>query len=441
MAWDFSTDADFEHDLAWVREFVDETVIPLEIAGEGLNQRQLDALWAPFKQQVKDRGLWAAHLPPEHGGGGMGQLRLALLQEVLGRSVLAPEIFGCQAPDSGNAELLAAGASEEQTKRWLEPLLAGRVRSTFALTEPGNSGSDPTGITTRCERDGDEWVINGRKWFASNSSVSDFMLVMAVTDPAAPAHRRAAMLVVPCQHPGVELLRDVGSMHHPFSGDALMDRIGGHTEVQFTNCRVPLDHMIGEPGDGFVLAQKRLGGGRIHHAMRCLGQAARAFEMMCERAVSRVTQGKPLGKHQMVQDMIAESHAELEMARLLVLRAAWRMDQSGDYSREARREIALVKFVVPRTLLAIIDRAIQIHGALGYTSDLPLEEMYRTARALRITDGADEVHKQTVARELLRNWVAVEQPSEYMPARRRRAQELFGERVRQVRASVPGTLS
>ncbi len=436
MGWDFSTDEDFERELAWVREFVDETVIPLEIAGEGLNQRQLDVLWAPFKQQVKERGLWAAHLPPEHGGGGMGQLRLALLQEVLGRSVLAPEIFGCQAPDSGNAELLAAGASEAQARRWLEPLLAGRIRSSFALTEPGNSGSDPTGITTRCERDGDEWVINGRKWFASNSSVSDFMIVMAVTDPEAPAHRRAAMLIVPCRHAGVELLRDVGSMHHPFSGDALMDHIGGHTEVQFTNCRVPLDHMIGEPGEGFVLAQKRLGGGRIHHAMRCLGQAARAFEMMCERAVSRTTRGKPLGKHQMVQDMIAESHAELEMTRLLVLRAAWRMDQSGDYSREARREIALVKFVVPRTLLVIIDRAIQIHGALGYTSDMPLEEMYRTARALRIADGADELHKQTVARELLRGWVAVEQPSEYLPARRRRAEELFGARVRAIRASA-----
>jgi len=435
MAWDFSTDAHFEAELAWTRQFIDETVLPLELAGEGLNQRQLDALWAPFKQQVKERGLWAAHLPPAHGGCGMGQLRLALLHEVLGRSVLAPEIFGCQAPDSGNAELLAAGASEEQAKRWLEPLLAGRVRSTFALTEPHNSGSDPTGITTRCVRDGDEWVIDGHKWFASNASVSDFMIVMAVTDPEAPPHRRAAMLVVPCRHPGVVLVRDVGSMHHPLTGDELMDRIGGHTEVRFENCRVPLDHMIGAPGDGFVLAQKRLGGGRIHHAMRCIGQAQRAFEMMCERAVSRDTRGRPLAKHQLVQDMIAESAAELEMVRLLVLRAAWRMDQAGDYSREARREIAMVKFVVPRTLLAIVDRAIQVHGALGYTTDMPLEEMYRVARALRIADGADEVHKQTVARELLRGMTPVAQPSEYVPARRRQAEALFGERVREIRAT------
>ena len=436
MAWDFSTDPDFEADLGWVRRFVDETILPLELAGEGLNQRQLDALWAPFKQQVKARGLWAAHLPPGHGGCGMGQLRLALLHEVLGRSVLAPEIFGCQAPDSGNAELLAAGANAAQAKRWLEPLLAGHVRSTFALTEPHNSGSDPTGITTRCEREGEEWVINGHKWFASNASVSDFMIVMAVTDPEAPPHRRAAMLVVPCRHPGVVLVRDVGSMHHPLAGEALMDRIGGHTEVRLENCRVPLDHMIGAPGDGFVLAQKRLGGGRIHHAMRCIGQANRALEMMLERAVSRDTRGRPLAKHQLVQEMIAESSAELEMARLLVLRAAWRMDQQGDYSREARREIAMVKFVVPRTLLAIIDRAIQVHGALGYTTDMPLEEMYRVARALRIAHCADEVHKHSVARELTRGTAAVAEPSEYEPARRKRAEELFGERVREIRATV-----
>lgn len=438
MAWDFCTDPDFATELAWIREFVDTRILSLELAGEGLNQRQLDALWRPLKEEVRARGLWAPHLPPEHGGSGMGQVRLALIHEVLGRCTLAPEIFGCQAPDSGNAELLAVGANEAQRKRWLEPLLAGSVRSTFALTEPHNSGSDPTGITTRCERDGDEWVLNGHKWFASNASASAFMIVMAVTDPAAQPHRRAAMLVVPCRYPGVRLVRDVGSMHHPQGGapGELMDRIGGHTEVRFEDCRVPLDHMIGEPGDGFVLAQKRLGGGRIHHAMRCIGQAGRAFEMMCERAVSRDTRGKPLGKQQMVQDMIAESAAELEMSRLLVLRAAWTMDQSGDYSRLARQQIAMVKFVVPRTLLGIVDRAIQIHGALGYTTDMPLEEMYRLARALRIADGADEVHKQTVARELLSGLGAVSEPSEYLPARRRRAMEMYGERVAEIRATI-----
>lgn len=440
MSWDFRTEPEFEAQLHWIRSFVDEQILPLELAGDGLHQRQLDVLWAPFKEEVKRKGLWAPHLPPEHGGGGMGQVRLALIHEILGRSVLAPEIFGCQAPDSGNAELLAVGANEQQKERWLYPLLEGRVRSTFALTEPHNSGSDPTGITTRCIRAGDEWVLNGHKWFASNASVSDFMIVMAVTDPDAPPHRRAAMLVVPCRHPGVRLLRDVGSMHHPGparEGD-LMGRIGGHTEVLFEDCRVPLDHMIGAPGEGFVLAQKRLGGGRIHHAMRCIGQANRAFEMMCERAVSRETRGAALARHQMIQDMVAESCAELEMARLLVLRAAWTMDQRGDYSRDARKQIALVKFVVPRTLLAIVDRAIQVHGALGYTSDMPLEEMYRVARALRIADGADEVHKQSLARELLRGTEPVDgHPTEYVPERRRRAEALFGARVAEIRRTVP----
>ena len=436
MSWDFGTDPALQAELDWIRQYVDEVVLPLEVAGEGLDQRRLDALWQPYKDEVKTRGLWAPHLPPEHGGCGKGQLALALIHEVLGRSVLAPEIFGCQAPDSGNAELLAVGATPAQRERWLEPLLAGHVRSTFALTEPHNSGSDPTGITTRCVRDADEWVIDGHKWFASNASVSDFMIVMAVTDPEAPPHRRAAMLVVPCRHPGVRLVRDVGTMHHPYPADegVLMDRIGGHTEVLFENCRVPLDHMIGAPGDGFVLAQKRLGGGRIHHAMRCIGQANRAFEMLLERAVSRTTRGKLLGQQQLVQEMIAESCAELEMSRLLVLRAAWTMDREGAHGHAARRDIALVKFVVPRTLLAIIDRAMQVHGALGYTTDLPLEEMYRMARALRIADGADEVHKQTVARELLAGRHAVEQPTAHMPSLRRRAQELFGERVARIRA-------
>ena len=438
MSWDFSTDPELQLQLDWTRRYVDEVILPLEVAGEGLNQRQLDALWQPCKDEVKARGFWAPHLPPEHGGGGKGQMALALIHEILGRSVLAPEIFGCQAPDSGNAELLAVGATPAQRERWLYPLLAGTVRSTFALTEPHNSGSDPTGITTRCVRDGDDWVIDGHKWFASNASVSDFMIVMAVTNPEAAPHRRAAMLVVPCRHPGVRLLRDVGTMHHPEAVEegALMDRIGGHTEILFENCRVPLDHMIGQPGEGFVLAQKRLGGGRIHHAMRCIGQANRAFEMLLERAVSRSTRGKPLGQQQLVQDMIAESCAELEMARLLVLRAAWTIDREGAHGHAARRDIALVKFVVPRTLLAIVDRAIQVHGALGYTTDMPLEEMYRMARALRIADGADEVHKQTVARELLAGRQPVAEPTDYLPSLRRRARELFGARVAQIRQGV-----
>lgn len=428
MSWDFSTPPEFQAELDWMREFVDETLAPLELLYPGLNQQQLDTLWAPLKQHVKDRGLWAAHLPPEEGGQGYGQIRLALMHEVLGRTELAPEIFGCQGPDSGNAELLAVGANEEQKKRWLEPLLAGEVRSTFSLTEPATSGSDPTGIKTSCDRDGDEWVINGHKWFASNASVSDFTLMMVVTDPEAPPHKRASMVVIPRDTPGMRVTRDVGTMHHPAYVDEgeLMDRIGGHSEVVLQNCRIPLDHMIGEPGEGFILAQKRLGGGRIHHAMRMVGQCYRAFEMLQERAASRSTRGKPLARQQMVQAMIAESYAEISMARLLVLKSAWTMDNEGPFSKAARLDIAASKFTIPNILLTVIDRAIQLHGALGYSSDMPLEAMYRSARALRIADGADEVHKQSVARLLLEEVEAVEGfPTEHIPTRRSAAKTRF----------------
>ncbi|MGI9289599.1 MAG: acyl-CoA dehydrogenase family protein [Pseudomonadales bacterium] len=436
MSWDFSTPPELQQQLDWIRTFVDSTLIPLELLYEGLNQKQLDAIWAPLKQQVKDKGLWAPHLAPENGGKGLGQVSLALIHEILGRTELAPEIFGCQGPDSGNAELLAVGANEEQKRRWLYPLLAGEVRSTFSLTEPHTSGSDPTGIETRCERDGDQWVINGHKWFASNASVSDFTLLMAVTDPEAPRHKRASMLVVPKGTPGMRVLRDIGTMHHPAfaeQGD-LMDRIGGHSEVVYENCRVPADHMIGAPGEGFLLAQKRLGGGRIHHAMRMIGQCNRAFEMMQERAVSRVTKGKPLAKQQLVQAMVADSFAEISMAKLFVMKSAWTMDTHGPFSKESRTEIAAAKFAVPRVMLKVIDRAIQIHGALGYSTDMPLEKMYRAGRALRLADGADEVHQQTVSRLLLESIVAVDgTPSEYIPERIKRARERFGAAIAKVR--------
>lgn len=437
MSWDFSTDPALVEKLDWIRIFVDEEILPRELLADSLDQAGLDALWAPLKHTVREKGLWAAHLPPEDGGQGMGQMALALMHEILGRSLFAPEVFGCQAPDSGNAELIAVGANDAQKERWLKPLLAGELRSAFCLTEPHNSGSDPTGIETRCSRDGDCWVVNGHKWFASNASVADFMVVMAVTDPDAPPHRRAAMVIVPGDTPGVRFVRDVGTMHHPYhaaEGD-LMDRVGGHTEVLFEQCRVPLDHMIGEPGDGFVLAQKRLGGGRIHHAMRMIGQCRRAYEMMSERAVSRVTRGKPLARHQLVQAMIADSYAEIEMARLFVLKAAWTMDRKGPFSKESRTEIAAVKFAVPDVLLTVLDRAIQIHGALGYTTDMPLEEMYRTARALRIADGADEVHRQSVARLVLDGVEPVEGwPSEHIPTRTHAARARFGGEIERIRA-------
>ena len=437
MAWDFSTEPEFQQTLDWIREFVDETIIPIDLLCDGLNQRQLDALWAPLKEEVKSRGLWAPHLGPEHGGQGMGQMKLALIHEILGRHHLAPEIFGCQGPDSGNAELLAVGANETQRKRWLEPLMKGELRSTFSMTEPFTASSNPTEMTTRAIREGDEWVINGHKWFASNASVSDFTLLFCITDPDAPPHQRASMIVVERGTPGMTVVRDVGSMSHPHVSEPghLYDRIGGHSEIVFENCRVPLDHMIGEPGEGFLLSQKRLGGGRIHHAMRCIGQAQYAFEMMCERAASRQTRGRPLGQMQMVQDMIAESYTQLETARLVVLRAAWAMDQHDDHGSSARTEISMIKYYVPKLTLEIIDRAIQIHGALGYTTDMPLEQMYRQGRALRIADGADEIHKQAMARQILKGVKPVDGwPSEHLPTKRAEAQRRFGDRVEAVRA-------
>ena len=439
MAWDFSTEPEVQAELDWIREFIDDEIIPLELLLGDVTQPQMDRIFEPLKQRVKERGLWAAHLPPEDGGQGRGQMYLALMHEVLGRCDLGPEVFGCQAPDSGNAELIAAGANAAQREQWLYPLMRGEMRSTFALTEFDNSGSDPTGIQTRCERDGEQWVLNGHKWYASNASVSDFMVVMAVTDPAAPPHARAAMVIVPRGTSGVELVRDVGTMSHPGHTDVgdLQSRIGGHTEVRFTDCRVPLENMIGEPGEGFMLAQKRLGGGRIHHAMRMIGQCNRAFEMMQERAVSRHTRGKPLASQQLVQAMIADSYAEIEMARLFVLKAAWTMDQQGPHSKASQKEIAATKFAVPNIMLQVIDRAIQLHGSLGYSSDMPLEQMYRTGRALRVADGADEVHKQTVSRLVL----ALQEPreglpSEHIPSQRAKAAARYGDAIAAAKRDV-----
>lgn len=428
QTWGLDVPEAWAEELQWCRRFVDEQLIPLEYCLHKADQGQMDRLFAPLKQQVKERGLWAAHLPPEDGGQGRGQRFLAHLHEVLGRSDLAPEVFGCQAPDSGNAELIAAGANEAQRERWLKPLLNGEMRSCFALTEAGNTGSDPTGIQTRCVKDGDHWRIDGEKWFASNASVADFIVVMAVTDPDAPPHKRAAMIVVPKGTPGLIVQRDVGTMHHPAHtepGD-VASRIGGHSELRFENCRVPLDHMIGQPGEGFILAQKRLGGGRIHHSMRMIGQCQRAFEMMKERAVSRQTRGRPLGNLQMVQAMIADSYVEIEMARLYVLQSAAIMDRYGAHSKAARKAIAASKFAIPNVLLTVLDRAIQLHGSLGYSSDMPLEAMYRSARALRVADGADDIHRQSVARLELEGVAAVDGwPSEHIPTAIARARQQF----------------
>lgn len=417
MAWDFSTEPEFEEKLDWMRDFVREEIIPLETLD--LAPGAYARATAPLKDEVKARGLWAAHLPPELGGGGFGQVKLALMNEILGQCSLAPPIFGNQAPDSGNAELLALGANDEQKRKWMYPLLAGTLRSAFSMTEPG-AGSDPTLLKTRAVRVGDEYVINGHKWFTSNGSVADFLIVMAVTDPDAAPRRRATMFVVPTATAGVQIVRDVPNMGDPNEHDR---RPGGHTEVIYRDVRVPLANRIGEEGEAFLLAQKRLGPGRIHHCMRWLGQSRRAYDMLCERAVSRYTHGSVLAEKQLVQDWIASSAAEMSAARLMTIHAAWKMDQGG--TANALSEIAMIKFWGATVLYNVIDRAIQVHGSLGYTTDLPLEAMYRAARAARIYDGPDEVHKVTVARRVLRHYQPREVPSEHVPTRRAAARQKF----------------
>jgi acyl-CoA dehydrogenase len=421
MAWDFSTEPEFEAKLEWMRGFVREEIIPLETLD--LDRPTFQRITAPLKEQVRQQGLWAAHLPPELGGGGFGQVKLGLMHEILGQCRFAPGVFGNNAPDSGNAELLAIGGSPEQKERWMEPLLRGELRSAFSMTEPG-AGADPTMLTTRAVRDGDEYVINGHKWFSSNASVADFLIVMAVTDPDVSPYQGSSMIVVPVDTPGVTVLRDIPVMNHPLIGGALD---GGHAEVLYEDVRVPAENLVGNPGDGFRLAQQRLGPGRIHHAMRWLGQSRRAFDMLCERAVSREAHGSRLADKQLIQDMVALSAAEMQAARLLTLHAAWTMDQVG--ASNARIEIGMIKYWGARVLHDVIDRAIQVHGSLGFTADLPLEQMYRDARAARIYDGPDEVHKETVARRLLRGYQPTEVPTEHVPTRREAALRKFADQL------------
>jgi acyl-CoA dehydrogenase len=433
VAWDFSTDEAFEAQLAWMRGFVREEIMPLEVLS--LNHEQLLTVMRPLQQEVKDRGLWAAHLPAELGGMGFGQVKLGLMHEILGQSMYGPVVFGNNAPDSGNAELLAAGMEmtgrEDIRERWLAPLLAGTLRSGFSMTEPDTAGSDPRLLKSRAVRDGEEWVINGHKWYTTNGSVADILIVMAVTNPEVHAYQGSSMFVVPVDTPGVTILRDVGAMDHP---DVVYGQFGNHAEILYEDVRVPLDHLIGPEGSGFLLAQTRLGPGRIHHCMRWLGQSQRAFDMMCERALSRYTHGSLLADKQTIQNWIADSKAEMHAARLMTLHAAWKMDQVG--ASASRDEIAMIKYYGATVLHNVIDRAIQTYGSLGYSSDMPLESMYRAARAARIYDGPDEVHRQTVARHALKNYEPHEVPTDHVPTRATAARLKFAEVLEFLEASA-----
>jgi acyl-CoA dehydrogenase len=421
MAWDFSTDPAYEAKLDWARDFVREEIWPLETVFGDLEQSEIDAIYRPLQEQVKAQGMWAAHLDPELGGQGFGQVKLGLLHEILGSSPFAPNAFGCQAPDSGNSEILAMAGTPEQKERYLQPLLAGDLKSAFSMTEP-NAGADPTLLKTSAVKDGDEWVINGHKWFTSNGSIADFLIVMAVTDPDARAHQRASMFIVPTDTPGLNILRDVPTMEHPH---AEFGKLGGHAEILYEDVRVPADALLGDVGAGFLIAQHRLGPGRIHHCMRWLGVSKRAFDMLCERATYRYAFGSTLAEKQTVQNWIADSAAQMQAARLMTLHAAWIMDTQG--ASAARRDISLIKFYGAGVLHDVIDRALQIHGSLGYSTDLPLEAMYRFARGARFYDGPDEVHRQSVARQILRDYAPPpgEVPSEHIPTRRDAARAKF----------------
>jgi acyl-CoA dehydrogenase len=424
MAWDFSTEPEFEAQLDWMRGFLREEVMPLETLD--LTHDQVLTAIEPMQDEVKRQGLWAAHLSPELGGMGFGQLRLGLMHEILGQSPYGPVAFGNNAPDSGNAELLAIGIEatgrQDQREQWLRPLLDGKLRSGFSMTEPNTAGSDPTLLSTQAVRDGDEYVINGRKWFTTNASVADFLIVMAVTNPDVHPYQGSSMILVPVDTPGLTVVRDVPTMDHigrPFA------TFGNHAEVEYRDVRVPVANVIGREGEGFQLAQARLGPGRIHHCMRWLGQSRRAFDMLCERAVSRYAHGSLLSEKQTIQNWVADSLAEMTAARLMTLQAAWKMDREG--AAAARVEIAMIKYYGAGVLYNVIDRAIQVYGSLGYSADLPLEHMYRAARAARIYDGPDEVHRQTVARRTLRNYTATDVPTEHIPTREVEARRKFAD--------------
>lgn len=425
--WDFSTEPAFQEQLDWMATFVREDVAPLDLlfprAGDpyDVGNATSRAILKPLQHQVQDRGLWACHLGPELGGPGYGQLKLALMNEILGRSSWAPIVFGTAAPDTGNAEILARFGTEEQKQRYLQPLLDGDIVSAFSMTEP-QAGADPKEFVCRAWRDGEEWVVDGEKWFSTNARYAEFLIVLAVTDPQAEPHRRTSMFVIPKDTPGVHILRNLATM-----GESAERGEGEHGYLRFDRARVPLDALLGEPGQGFTVAQARLAGGRLHHAMRTVGRCARAFEMMCERALSRRTQGERLADKQAVQRFIADSWLELHQFRLLVLHTAWLIDTGSEDA--ARTQIAMCKMAMAKVFHDIVQRSVHVHGALGVTVETPLADMWMSVPALALVDGPTEVHRTTVAKRLLRDHQPAPGlfPTEHIPPRRAAARERYAD--------------
>ncbi|MCY1258403.1 (R)-benzylsuccinyl-CoA dehydrogenase [compost metagenome] len=431
--WDFSTDPEFQAKLDWIDRFLREEVEPLDVLYPSVSvvydtrHEKSRAILRPLQEKVRQQKLWACHLDPHLGGEGYGQLKLALMNERLGRSLWAPTVFGTAAPDTGNAEILAMFGTPEQKARYLQPLLDGDIVSCFSMTEP-QGGADPRVFTTTAVRDGNHWVINGEKWYSSNARYAEFILVLAVTAPDAPIQNRMSMFIVPRETPGLEIIRNV-----PHMGERLEQDEATEGYLRYDNVRVPLDHMLGEIGGGFAVAQARLGGGRIHHAMRTVGQCQRALDMMCERALSRYTQGTLLAEKGTVQAMLADTQIELEQFRLLVIKTAWIIDNSHGDPRKARAHIAMVKVAMAKIYYEIVRRAIHLHGSLGATFETPLAYMWNNVPTMGLADGPTEVHQITVARELLRNYKAAEGlfPSEHLPpkiaAARDRYAHILGE--------------
>ena len=395
--WSFETDPEFQKELDWISRFVREHVEPLDHilpSQWNIHDAGFKRLVRPLQAKVKERGLWACHLGPQLGGKGYGQLKLALMNEQLGRSRFGPITFGCQAPDTGNSEILAHYGTPEQKEKWLKPLLNNEIVSCYAMTEP-QGGADPLMIECRAETDGDGWVINGEKWFASNAKFAAFFIIMVKTEPEAnDPYRRQSMFIVDAKTPGIEIVRDYG-----YHGEKEPE----HAHIRWNDVRVPKETLLGGRGDGFAVAQTRLGGGRLHHAMRALAEAQKCLDMTCERVVSRRTKGEPLWKQQMVQERIADAWIQIRQFRLFVLETAWLADQGKDW-KALRQQVSAVKVQMTKVLHDVSAMALHLHGSLGITTEVPFSDHLMNSFMIGLADGPTEVHKSVVARQLLKGY-------------------------------------
>lgn len=426
--WSFETDPEFQVKLDWMATFIREEIEPLDYLFPkdetyNVDNKALMAILAPLKEKVREAGLWACHLPPSLGGGGWGQLKLALMNELLGRSFFAPTVFGTAAPDTGNAEILAHFGNQAQKDEFLRPLLDGEIVSCFSMTEP-QGGADPKVFTCKAVRSGNEWVLSGEKWFASNARWSEFLIVMAITDPDVAVYRGASMFLIPTKTKGVEFVRNSGmAFEEPAHG--------AHAYLRFNDVRLSDDDLLGNAGDAFKIAQTRLGGGRVHHAMRTVGLAKRAFEAICERVQSRTTQGDVLARKQMVQSEVADLWMEIEQFRLLVLQTAWKIDKYNDY-KVVRQDIAAAKVLSERVMVSAASRAIHLHGALGVSNEMPFGEWLLWGYALGLADGPSEVHQITVAKEALGACASTQElfPSGHIPSGAQAMQKKYAKELK-----------